>query len=123
MRPVSAVSVACLATVMLMMATVIEPVAAQSPSADAEATRMDHVHAYVRRTREWGPADYQVEAQPSRDGAAHLPAYRVTPSARLRRQSHTARTFEIFLDQRTGDVVGERTPRVQETRTPDGSRP
>ncbi len=75
---------------------------------DAAPAPVHAVSQYVTATRDWSPAEYSVEALHPEPGVAHLLSYRVTPLDTLRQRSALNRTFDLYLDAQTGQVVGER---------------
>lgn len=71
--------------------------------------QVEAVHAYVARTREWSRQDYTVKVL--RDETQHpvyvLPTFRVSLTSTSLRSVEFDKQFDVFLDSRSGEVVGE----------------
>ena len=84
-------------------------VAATAPAVESaeELIRLDHVRAYIERTRGWRVEEYSLRPMAVDAGAEQLPVYRVVPDTRVHRAPLEKYPVDIFLDSRSGEVVGE----------------
>jgi len=89
--------------------------------ATCESRATEIVHAYVKRTRDWVPGNYDTHALLSRAGNEQLAIYAITPDAQLRGSSLIAMPFEVYFDQEACKVVGEYTPPRRNAGNPDPS--
>lgn len=83
--------------------------AGAAPAAEPaeELLHLGHVHAYIERTRGWKAEEYSVRSVASEIMGERLPVYRVFPDIRGDLAPLDKYPVDIFLDGRSGEVVGE----------------
>lgn len=100
-----------LLAVFLVLFTSIVATTAPAAEPAEEAIRLDHVRAYIERTRGWRVEEYSLRPMAVDANAEQLPVYRVVPDTRVRRTPLEMYPVDIFLDSRSGEVVGENVVR------------